>query len=67
MIFNEDTPENLIKSIKPNIHVKGGDYKISDLPEAKIVQSYGGTVKLIKFLDGYSTTSLIEKIKRLKA
>lgn len=64
VIFDEDTPEKLIGEIKPDIHVKGGDYKEEDLPEAKIVKSYGGKVKIIPFLDDYSTSNIIDKIKR---
>ncbi len=58
--FHEDTPEELIKVIKPDVHVKGGDYKEEDLPEAKIVRSYGGEVKIIPTIGGYSTTKIIE-------
>ncbi len=45
--FDEETPINLIKIIKPDIHVKGGDYKEEDLPEAKIIKEYGGKVKIL--------------------
>lgn len=62
IIFNEDTPEKLISKIKPDIHVKGGDYKTDDLPEAEIVKEYGGKIKIVKFIPGYSTTGLINKI-----
>ena len=65
VIFDEDSPEELIKAIKPDIHVKGGDYKIEDLPEAKTVFSYGGDVRIIPFLKGYSTTKIIEKIRTI--
>ena len=58
--FHENTPEELIKVIKPDVHVKGGDYKEEDLPEAKIVRSYGGKVKIIPTIEGYSTTRIIE-------
>jgi len=62
ILFGEQTAENLIGEVKPNIYVKGGDYTINTLPEAKIVQSYGGSVELIKFVDGHSTSNIIEKI-----
>jgi len=65
IIFNEKTPANLILSIKPAIHVKGGDYKEEDLPEAGLVRSYGGEVIIIPYKKGYSTTELIEKIKKI--
>ena len=61
-IFNQDTPLKLIKLFKPDILVKGADWKEEDIVGADFVQSYGGKVKTIKYLKGYSTTSLIEKI-----
>lgn len=64
-IFNEDTPEDLISQLKPDIHVKGGDYTPGQLPESKIVESYGGRVEIVKLVEGSSTTGLIEKIKSL--
>ena len=64
VIFNEDTPEELIACLKPSIHVKGGDYKKEDLPETKIVESYGGKVIILNFVEGKSTTNIIEKINK---
>lgn len=61
--FNEDTPIEIIKKIQPNIHVKGGDYNIENLPEKSVVESYGGKILILPFLEGYSTTNLITKIK----
>jgi len=61
--FPERTPEELIKKLRPEVHVKGGDYAIEDLPEAKIAQAYGGQVILIPFLPGRSTTSIIERLR----
>lgn len=61
-IFTEDTPVELLKIIKPQIYVKGGDYKVEDLPEAPVVNSYGGEVKLLSFVKGFSTTNVIKKI-----
>ncbi|MEO2118105.1 MAG: D-glycero-beta-D-manno-heptose 1-phosphate adenylyltransferase [Methanocaldococcus sp.] len=58
--FDEETPIELIKIIKPDVHVKGGDYKEEDLPEAEIVKSYGGEIKIIPLIEGYSTTKIIE-------
>jgi len=60
--FNESTPEALIESLKPDIHVKGGDYTVESLPEAKVVFSYGGMVKIIPFVPGKSTTGVINRI-----
>lgn len=65
VIFNEDTPFNLISEIKPDILVKGGDYKISEIVGADVVQKNGGLVTTIKFVEGKSTTAILEKIKKL--
>jgi len=62
-IFNEATPENLIKKVRPDILVKGGDWKIKDMVGGSFVKSCGGKVKNIPFVKGYSTTSLIKKIE----
>jgi len=64
VIFGEETPEKLISLLKPDIHVKGGDYKEKEIPERRIVESYGGKVVLVDLIEGYSTTSIIEKIKK---
>ena len=62
ILFKEDTPELLISKLKPSIHVKGGDYKKEDLPETKIVESYGGEVRILSFVEGKSTTNIVNKI-----
>lgn len=62
-IFGEATAETLVSLVRPDIYAKGGDYDIASLPEAKVVQEYGGRVALIDFLPGRSTTRLIEKIR----
>ena len=64
-IFDEDTPENVLTEVKPHLHVKGGDYKISEIKERTVVESHGGTVKLLPLIPGYSTTDLIEKLKTI--
>lgn len=61
-IFSEQTPDKLIKLIKPDFHVKGGDYKISKLPERKLVEALGGKVVVIPPIEGRSTTNIIERI-----
>ncbi len=61
IMFIEDTPENLIKLVKPHILVKGGDWKIDQIVGADFVQSYGGQVMSLQFIDGKSTTKIIEK------
>ena len=62
VIFTEDTPVEIIEELKPSIHVKGGDYKKDDLPETKIVESYGGTVEIVSLVEGKSTTNVVKKI-----
>jgi rfaE bifunctional protein nucleotidyltransferase chain/domain len=64
-LFDEDTPEALIKAIKPDVLVKGGDYTIDKIIGADFVQSYGGSVEIIPFVSGYSTTGLIGRIRSL--
>ena len=60
-IFSQDTPIELIKTIKPNIFVKGGDYTIDDLVEYPVVRAYGGNVIIEPFVDGFSTTEILKK------
>ncbi|MBS7808653.1 D-glycero-beta-D-manno-heptose 1-phosphate adenylyltransferase [Variovorax sp. PCZ-1] len=63
VFFDEDTPYELIEAIRPDIIVKGGDYDMSQLPEAQLVQSWGGQAMALQFVDGYSTTALVKKIR----
>ena len=63
VIFDEDTPLELISFLKPDVLVKGGDYTIETIVGADVVQKNGGQVEVIPFEDGYSTTNLIETIK----
>ena len=62
IIFTELRPDRLIKIIRPDVHVKGGDYKITELPERKVVEALGGKVVVIPPIKGRSTTGIIEKI-----
>ena len=62
IIFDEKTPEKLLDILKPDIHVKGGDYRKEDLPETKTVEKNGGEVKILSFVDNVSTTDIINKI-----
>jgi glycerol-3-phosphate cytidylyltransferase len=64
VLFGEQTAEAVIAEVKPDIYVKGGDYTLETLPEAKIVQSYGGKVAFIDMVEGRSTTNIINKIKK---
>ena len=61
--FDEDTPLELITALKPDILVKGGDYDMDTLAETAVVKAYGGTAVAIPFVEGYSTTALVSKIK----
>ena len=63
IIFDEDTPEKLINSIKPDVLVKGGDWKKSEIIGGSFVESYGGEVKMVPFLNGFSTTEIIKRSK----
>ena len=64
VLFGEQTAEAVIAEVKPDVYVKGGDYTLDTLPEAKIVQSYGGKVVFIDMVEGRSTTNIINKIKK---
>lgn len=63
VFFGERTAENLVSEIRPDVYVKGADYTVDKIPEAKIVQSYGGQIELVKFVAGHSTTNIIQKLK----
>ena len=62
-LFSEDTPFELISLILPDILIKGGDYKKDEIVGADIVENAGGKVKIIQFVDGKSTTGIINKMK----
>lgn len=61
-IFNEPDPREFLGKIKPDIHVKGGDYSPEKLLEREVVESNGGSVAVVTFVNGYSTTSILQKI-----
>jgi bifunctional ADP-heptose synthase (sugar kinase/adenylyltransferase) len=61
--FNEDTPLNLIRMVKPDFLVKGGDYTHSEIVGATDVEANGGEIVIISFTEGYSTTSFLKKIQ----
>ena len=63
VIFGEQTAEALVREIRPDIYVKGGDYNVKALPEAEIVDSYGGRTVLIPEVPGRSSSKVIERIK----
>ena len=64
-LFNEKDPKKWLLKIKPNIHVKAGDYKMNQIIEKDVVEKNGGKIIIAKVLKGYSTTGLIDKILRL--
>ncbi len=64
-IFEENDPISLLEDIKPNIHVKGGDYKKESLPEYETVINMGGRVEILPFVKGESTTKIIQKISEI--
>jgi len=67
VIFDEETPERLIEKVKPDIIVKGGDYNIENIIGADFVRSYGGEVLTIPYLEGNSSSNIIDKVKRSRA
>lgn len=62
--FDEDTPLKLVHQLKPDVLVKGGDYDMRQLPETEAVEAYGGRAVAIGFVEGYSTTALVKKIRQ---
>ncbi len=65
VLFDEDSPKNLLDEIKPDVYTKGADYTLETLPEADIMRKNGTRVEFIEFVQGKSTTSTIEKMKGL--
>ncbi len=66
VMFDEETPYELINFLKPDILVKGSDYSIDNIIGADVVMANGGRVETMDFVDGYSTTNIINKIKNTK-
>ena len=61
-IFSESTPEETIRILKPSIHTKGGDYDPEKLPERDAVLEGGGEIRILPFVEGYSTTSILSRV-----
>lgn len=61
LVFDEDTPARVLRSLRPDVWAKGGDYVRAELPEADLVESWGGQVLLVPYLDGRSTTALARR------
>lgn len=62
-IFDEDTPLDLIRALRPDVLVKGGDWNVRQIVGGDFVQGYGGDVRSLKLVDGVSTTALVERIR----
>jgi rfaE bifunctional protein nucleotidyltransferase chain/domain len=62
-LFDETTPVELLKLVRPQLYVKGGDYDIEALEETRWVRSWGGEARALPFVDGYSTTALVQRIR----
>ena len=63
-VFNEETPVKILEATKPDFHFKGADWKNRGIPEEKLLESWGGKVIFADYLDGYSTTQIIEKSQK---
>jgi D-glycero-beta-D-manno-heptose 1-phosphate adenylyltransferase len=62
-LFDEPTPLALLREVRPELYVKGGDYDIESLAETALVRGWGGDARALPFVDGYSTTSLVARIR----
>ena len=63
VLFSEDTPLKLIQALRPDVLVKGGDYTRETIVGAGFVESYGGNVAVIPFVEGWSTTAIVERLR----
>jgi rfaE bifunctional protein nucleotidyltransferase chain/domain len=61
VVFDDDTPVPALERLRPDVFAKGGDYAIADLPEAPVLERWGGQVVVLPYLDGKSTTRLIQR------
>ena len=64
ILFDDPTPVALLRAVRPDVYVKGGDYDIDQLEETRVVRSWGGQAFALPFVAGYSTTSLVDRIRR---
>jgi len=62
-LFDEPTPLALLQLVRPDWYVKGGDYAVDSLAEARLVRSWGGQASAIAFVNGYSTSALVQRIR----
>jgi len=63
VVFSEDTPTAVLQQLRPEVHVKGGDYVIEEMPETAVVRAYGGEIRLTPLVEGRSTTTLEQQIR----
>jgi rfaE bifunctional protein nucleotidyltransferase chain/domain len=63
-VFEEETPEAWLEFLRPHIHTKGGDYKVNELLETKVVSRWGGQVVCLPYVEGFSTTQIVERIRK---
>lgn len=63
VVFDGDTPESVLRDLRPDVFVKGGDYELAAMPEAQLVRSWGGEAVLVPYLEGYSTTGMLEELQ----
>src|SRR3712207_3670958 len=61
VVFDEDTPAEVIGRLRPDVWAKGGDYAGADLPETAVLRRWGGQAVVLPYLDGHSTTALVER------
>ncbi|MGY1849578.1 D-glycero-beta-D-manno-heptose 1-phosphate adenylyltransferase [Blastococcus sp. SYSU DS1021] len=61
VVFDEDTPTQVLDRLRPDVWAKGGDYAGADLPEAEVLRTWGGQAVVLPYLDGHSTTALVER------
>jgi D-beta-D-heptose 7-phosphate kinase / D-beta-D-heptose 1-phosphate adenosyltransferase len=66
-VFDEDSPSRLIEAVRPDVYVKGGDYRPELIPEAELVHRLGGEVRALDYLPDRSTSAIIERIRRREA
>lgn len=62
VIFSEKIPAEFLEKLKPHVHIKGGDYRPEELPEREIVERFGGEIRIVPLVEGFSTTRLIKQM-----
>lgn len=62
-LFDEERPDTLLETVRPDIHAKGGDYREDQLPEAAVVKKHGGRIAILPLVEGKSTTNIVKRIR----